>query len=322
MADAEKTNVFVFPKWANYIVPLLLLGGMASVPYKILLAGYALSPQTLNVNYQPEQPIPYSHELHVGQLGMDCRYCHTSVDKAKFAAIPPTGTCMNCHTAIHPESPNLEKLRESWKKGTPVEWKKVHDLPDYAYFAHDAHVNRGVSCVSCHGRVDKMGGEGVYQAKSLSMGWCLSCHRDPAPNIRPLDQVYNLNWGFNLRPSEIAQIKTIVPGMELSEGGKLTDDQRRAIGEALIVKRERRQRGKLSSLFSVPLSESHVREVTALKITGAREGYWLGADALKKLDALTFSTKVEERAAVDALLLSRYNLRTHQKLQDCSTCHR
>jgi hypothetical protein len=136
--------------------------------------------------------VPYSHRLHVTELGMDCRYCHNTVESETFAAIPPTATCMNCHTQIRTDSPKLALVRESWETGEPIAWVKIHQLPDYAYFYHDAHVAAGVGCATCHGRIDRM--EVVSLAEPLSMGWCIDCHRDPKPNLRPLDQVTNMNW--------------------------------------------------------------------------------------------------------------------------------
>jgi len=192
MTDGGRNSLLVFPRWANYALPVIALaafGGMMYVPTLITLGA---SPRTTAVGYSPKQPIPYSHKLHVGQLGMDCRYCHFTVEKTAFAAIPPTQVCMNCHTKIRPNSTALAPLRESWETGKPVEWVKIHDLPDYAYFNHSAHVNHGVGCASCHGRIDEM--DQVYQAKPLSMGWCLDCHRKPELNLRPLDQVTNLAW--------------------------------------------------------------------------------------------------------------------------------
>ena len=136
---------------------------------------------------------PYSHELHVGQLGMDCRYCHNTVEYADKAAIPPTQTCMNCHTQIHKDSLKIKPLLNSYTTGEPVLWSRVHDLPDFAYFSHSAHVTRGVSCVECHGRVDKM--EVVTQQKPLSMSWCLECHRSPNMYLRDPALVTQLGWG-------------------------------------------------------------------------------------------------------------------------------
>jgi hypothetical protein len=154
--------------------------------------GLGASPRTTDVGYQPTQPVPYSHAVHVGQLGMDCRYCHNTVEKTAFASLPPTQTCMNCHTAIKPDSPRLLVVRESYATGKPIEWIKVHDLPDYAYFNHSAHVNKGVGCVECHDRVDRM--EVVYQAQPLNMGWCLDCHRAPERRLRPVEFVTKMDW--------------------------------------------------------------------------------------------------------------------------------
>ncbi|MFZ5833350.1 MAG: cytochrome c3 family protein [Planctomycetota bacterium] len=174
---------------------------MAIVPvYLVGILYYAGSPRTTDVGYQPTQPVPFSHAVHAGELGMDCRYCHNTVDRAAFAAVPPTQTCMNCHERIAPEATTLLPVRESWASGLPVPWVMVHDLPDYVYFDHSAHVARGVGCVSCHGRIDKM--EEVQQVHTLAMGWCLDCHRNPEPHLRPLDAVTRMDW----RPLEDQRI--------------------------------------------------------------------------------------------------------------------
>jgi hypothetical protein len=193
MAD-QLTNKFVFPKTANLLLPLIILLVVFGGIYVQAVVPLGMSPETTDVGYQPVQPIPYSHALHVGQLGLDCRYCHNTVDQAGFAAIPPVQTCMNCHTNIRKDSPKLAPLHQAWDSGQPVKWVTVHDLPDFSYFNHSAHVNKGVSCVECHGRIDHMGEEGVHQAKNLSMSWCLSCHRNPENVLRPRDQVTNLGW--------------------------------------------------------------------------------------------------------------------------------
>lgn len=181
-----------FPKSINMLRPVM--GGlMVIVPiYVVVLVAYGASPKTLDVGHQPPQPVEYSHAMHVGQLGMDCRYCHNTVEFSAQAAIPPTQTCMNCHVTIKPDSVKLLPVREAYASGMPVEWKRVHDLPDYAYFDHSAHVSRGVGCVSCHGRIDTM--DVVYQDQPLSMGWCLDCHREPDANLRPLEAVTLMDW--------------------------------------------------------------------------------------------------------------------------------
>ncbi len=182
----------IFPPWTDRLVKLGgAVAGIGAV-YLAILAVYAGSPETLNVGYEPDQPIAYSHRVHVGELGMDCRYCHNTVEIAATAAIPPTQTCMNCHAQIRKESESLISLQESYTSGKPIPWVRVHDLPDYVYFNHSAHVTRGVGCVSCHGRVDQM--EVVRQVEPLSMSWCLDCHRNPDEHLRPLDKVTEMDW--------------------------------------------------------------------------------------------------------------------------------
>ena len=164
---------------------------------------YYGSPKYTDVGYRPEQPVPYSHELHVGELGLDCRYCHVSVEASPVANIPPTKTCMNCHRVVQRDSEKLALIRESDASGKPVRWVRVHNLPDYAFFNHAAHVNAGVGCQSCHGQIDKM--EVVMQVEPLSMSWCLDCHRDPAPHLRPRAEVTNMDWFPPKDHAEFAQ---------------------------------------------------------------------------------------------------------------------
>ncbi len=183
---------------------MVLAGVAGGGAYAGSLLFYGTMPKVMYTGYQPDQPVPFSHRLHAGELKMDCRYCHNTVDQAAHAAIPPTATCGNCHspeanpdgtmakTVIHATSVKLQPIRDSLTTGEPVRWNRIHDLADYVYFNHSAHVNRGVSCVSCHGRIDKM--EVVQQDQPLSMSWCLDCHRNPAPNIRPQEFITQLDW--------------------------------------------------------------------------------------------------------------------------------
>ncbi len=146
------------------------------------------------------QPVQFSHKHHVGDDGIDCRYCHTSVETSASAGIPPTQTCMNCHTQIWADSPYLEPVRASYRDNKPIEWRRVHDLPEFAYFNHSIHVAKGVGCASCHGQIDDMAS--VYQENTLQMEWCLSCHRDPEPNIRPQSEIYNMKFDKSLMSPE------------------------------------------------------------------------------------------------------------------------
>jgi hypothetical protein len=139
-----------------------------------------------------KQPIPFSHEHHVTGLGIDCRYCHSSVEVSAFAGMPPTETCMNCHRQIWTNADMLEPVRSSFATGVPIQWQRVHDLPDFVYFNHSVHVAKGIGCVSCHGQVNRM--PLMFQQASLQMEWCLSCHRDPGKYVRPKEEVFNLDW--------------------------------------------------------------------------------------------------------------------------------
>jgi hypothetical protein len=139
-----------------------------------------------------EQPVPFSHDHHVAGLGIDCRYCHTSVETAAFAGLPPTATCINCHKLIWNDSPMLEPVRQSFATGEPLRWTRVNDLPDFVYFDHSIHLAKGVGCVTCHGRVDQM--PLMMQARSLQMEWCLSCHRNPESFVRPHEALFDMAW--------------------------------------------------------------------------------------------------------------------------------
>ena len=188
-----------FPRWTRKIRYYVGIG----VPLKlILLVGiiwYYFSPKFLNVGYEPEQPIPFSHKLHAGTLGLDCRFCHTSVENSGFAAVPTLQTCVGCHNKVKKDSPRLKPLWDAIKNETSVPWTRVHKLPRYSHFDHSVHLNVGVGCKECHGRVDKM--EVIRQDQPLNMGWCLDCHRNPKPHLRPKDQVTNMTY----KPSEQEQ---------------------------------------------------------------------------------------------------------------------
>lgn len=182
----------IFPRSLNYL-PLIgalaaVLGG-AGLTFAIWYYG---SPWNTQVGYAPVQPVPYSHKLHAGELGIDCRYCHANIERSAEAMIPPTQTCMGCHAVIKQDSVKLVNVRESWASNKPVEWTRIHKLPEHAYFDHSVHLANGVGCTSCHGRVDQM--EVVRQDQPLSMSWCLDCHRDPAQHLRPKDQITNMAW--------------------------------------------------------------------------------------------------------------------------------
>jgi len=169
------------------------------VVFVLLMAGttvagvyYYAVPSYTRVGYAPTQPVAFSHAQHAGQLGMSCLYCHNHVDESPHSNVPATQTCMNCHQYIKTNSPLLAPVRESWRTGRPVEWERIHKVPEYVYFNHSVHVRRGVSCVSCHGKINEM--KIVHHNQPLSMGWCLECHREPENHVRPAAEVTNLDW--------------------------------------------------------------------------------------------------------------------------------
>jgi len=203
----------IFPRQLN-LLPIVL-GGVAFVAGGGLtfVVWYYFSPKNLQVGYAPEQPIPYSHRLHVGEMGMDCRYCHANVERSAEAMIPPTQTCMGCHNLVHsaqgdedaPQDAPLAALWESWRTGDSVEWVRVHQLPDHTYFDHSTHLygalaqgengyeaRVAIGCETCHGRIDQM--EVVQIVEPIAMQWCLECHRDPGENLRPADEITTMGW--------------------------------------------------------------------------------------------------------------------------------
>ena len=183
----------IFHRSTNTISRITIFGGLFFVLGFLLLLNTLLrSSYVTNVDVAREQPIQFSHQHHVGGLGIDCRYCHVSVEISDFAGMPSTEICMNCHNKIWTESEMLEPVRESYRTGVPIPWRRVHNLPDFAYFNHSIHVQKGVGCVTCHGRVDRM--PLVWKAQSLQMEWCLGCHRNPAPFLRPNEFVFSMEW--------------------------------------------------------------------------------------------------------------------------------
>jgi hypothetical protein len=185
----------------------------ASIAVAVIVAGLAFYAYTqiarssylTNAGMERPQPVQFSHKHHVGDDGIDCRYCHTAVETSASAGLPPTQTCMNCHTQIWSDSPYLAPVRESFRDNKPIEWTRVHDLPEYVYFNHSIHIAKGVGCASCHGDIANM--PSVYQKNTLQMEWCLSCHRDPGPNIRPKSEIFNTSWNKDdMTPEQEAEV--------------------------------------------------------------------------------------------------------------------
>jgi Cytochrome c7 and related cytochrome c/Class III cytochrome C family len=183
----------IFHRSTNTISRVSLFGGVAVILVLVAtLAAINRSSYVTEAGVARSQPVQFSHKHHVSDDGIDCRYCHTSVEESSFAGIPSTKICMNCHTQIWPESPILEPVRESFRTGRSLQWTRVHNLPGFAYFDHSIHVHKGVGCVTCHGRVDQM--PLMWRENTLYMEWCLECHRNPERFVRPREQVFNMDW--------------------------------------------------------------------------------------------------------------------------------
>src|SRR5215475_7728559 len=182
----------VFPKWTNRLPVMIIIGVLLVGTAVTAGVWYYCSNAYANVGYMPVQPVAFSHAIHAGQLGMDCRYCHNAVEKSWYSNIPASSVCMNCHSQVLKDDPRLAVVRDSYASGKPVPWVQIHKLPDFVYFNHSVHVNRGIGCVHCHGEINKM--DEVYHAKPFSMTFCLDCHRNPGPNLRPKDKITQLDW--------------------------------------------------------------------------------------------------------------------------------
>lgn len=193
MPVSPKTSRALFPRWTNTGVRLLLpalLLTLVSIPAALMV--YARTPYSTHQGFPIDQPVEFDHRHHVVDDEIDCVYCHRTVETAATAGIPTTEVCMGCHNQVWNQSLMLEPVRRSWFSASPIPWNRVHNLPDFVYFNHAIHVNKGVGCVECHGRVDQMAR--VYQTAPLTMSWCLDCHRDPVPRLRPREQITNMSF--------------------------------------------------------------------------------------------------------------------------------
>jgi hypothetical protein len=183
----------IFHRSTNILAKVSIFGAvfiLAGIGWAV--GAFVRSPYMTGVGVPIQQPVPFSHKHHVSDVGIDCRYCHTSVEQSSFAGIPPTKTCMNCHGQLFTDAPMLEPVRESYRTGRPMQWVRVHNLADFVYFDHSIHVKKGIGCVTCHGRVDQM--PLTWRANTLFMEWCLECHRAPERFVRPREQVFSMDW--------------------------------------------------------------------------------------------------------------------------------
>ena len=277
----------------------LVLTGLIVIALGVTLDQLQRSPWVTRQGQRPDQPVPFSHKHHVQGLGLQCQYCHVTVEKSSYAGIPPTKTCMNCHAQIWTNAQLLEPIRNSWATGQSVVWTKVHDLPDFAYFNHSIHVNKGIGCATCHGRVDQM--PLMYAQNTLQMEWCLDCHRNPAKNLRPTAQIYNMAWEA---PAEDRPLWCSVgddkSGVPTAQNVKCVAKDPAGSPEAL------------ASLTPPPMLKP------AALVSDAESS----ATSLGQTSTTVEYKKFTNQEELGHFLLAKYKIKTPRELTSCETCHR
>ncbi len=321
----------VFDRSSNALArAALVLTGLIVVALGVALNQLQRSPWVTRQGQRADQPVPFSHRHHVQGLGVQCQYCHTSVEKSAYAGIPPTKTCMNCHSQIWTNAAMLEPVRHSWATGESIQWIRIHDLPDYVYFNHEIHVNKGIGCASCHGRVDEM--PIMYMENSLQMEWCLNCHRNPVKNLRPTTEIYNMAWAgpSSLKPVWCAETGKFAPTAE---------------GVTCTTKDPGSANPQLAMLQGTPVStQTNTPAVSDGPVMGSMGGASDGKSARSsgtqlQPNALSGGGKTESdvppvpilaasyhkftsQDALGTYLADKYRIRTPNELQSCEVCHR
>lgn len=298
----------VFDRSSNALVRLsLVLTGLIVIALGVTLNELQRSPWVTRQGQRPDQPVPFSHKHHVEGLGLQCQYCHTSVEKSSYAGIPPTKTCMNCHSEIWTNAQLLEPVRQSWATGQSIQWIRVHDLPDYVYFNHEIHVNKGIGCASCHGRVDEM--PLMYQENTLQMEWCLNCHRNPAVNLRPTAEIYNMAWAGPSSEKPVWCTATGKPGPTSGDVSCTTTDPGTGQNPELAQAEP-----------PTPLDQSRPQSGTNLQPHPQSE-----PGSVSNVPVITMPAnyqKFTSQIDLGHYLMQQYHIRTANELSSCETCHR
>jgi hypothetical protein len=289
----------IFDRSSNALARMsIILTGLIVIALGVTLDQLQRSPWVTRQGQRADQPVPFSHKHHVQGLGVQCQYCHISVEKSSYAGIPPTKTCMNCHAQIWTNAQLLEPVRQSWATGESIRWIRVHDLPDYVYFNHSIHVNKGIGCASCHGHVDEM--PIMYAQNSLQMEWCLNCHRNPSKNLRPTSQIYNMAW------KEPSIDKPVWCGNAGNKSGTPT--------------------AQTVSCSTIDPSKVSVKDVSLNMLPAYRQGepevVDVGMSSTSPQGSGVQYTKFTSQDALGKYLVAQYHIRTPQELSSCETCHR
>jgi len=288
----------IFDRSSNALARMsLVLTGLIVIALGVTLNELQRSPWVTRQGQRADQPVPFSHKHHVQGLGLQCQYCHTSVEKSSYAGIPPTKTCMNCHAQIWTNANLLEPVRHSWETNESLVWTKVHDLPDYVYFSHEIHVNKGIGCSSCHGRVDEM--PIMYEQNTLQMEWCLNCHRNPEKNLRPTGEIYNMAWTgpSELKPEWCAVKKNSQAGVPTAQDVTCTATDPSSSGGA-----------QLASMQMLPVG-----------LHGQATASDAGGMAVP---ATLHYEKFNSQEELGKFLAGQYHIRTPRDLSSCEVCHR
>ena len=287
----------IFDRSSNALARMsLVLTGLIVIALGVTLNELQRSPWVTRQGQRADQPVPFSHKHHVEGLGLQCQYCHTSVEKSSYAGIPPTKTCMNCHAQIWTNASLLEPVRHSWATGESIVWTKVHDLPDYVYFSHEIHVNKGIGCSSCHGRVDEM--PIMYQQNSLQMEWCLNCHRHPQKNLRPTSEIYNMAWtgASELKPVWCAVKQAAKTGVPTAEDVTCTQTEPGSSAGS-----------QMASLQMLPVG---------------LHGQMASDAGGMVVPAVLHYQKFTRQEDLGNFLAVQYHIRTPRELSSCEVCHR
>jgi hypothetical protein len=288
----------IFDRSSNALARMsLVLTGLIVIALGVTLNELQRSPWVTRQGQRADQPVPFSHKHHVQGLGLQCQYCHTSVEKSSYAGIPPTKTCMNCHAQIWTNANLLEPVRHSWETNESIVWTKVHDLPDYVYFSHEIHVNKGIGCSSCHGRVDEM--PIMYEQNTLQMEWCLNCHRNPEKNLRPTGEIYNMAWtGPSERKPEWCAVKqNSQTGVPTAQDVTCTATDPASNGSA-----------QLASMQMLPVG---------------LHGQAAASDSSgMAVPATLHYEKFDSQEDLGKFLAGQYHIRTPRDLSSCEVCHR
>ncbi len=287
----------VFDRSSNALARFsLVLTGVIVIALGVTLDQLQRSPWVTRQGQRPDQPVPFSHKHHVEGLGLQCQYCHTQVEKAAYAGIPPTKTCINCHAQIWTNADLLEPVRQSWATGASIQWIRVHDLPDYVYFNHEIHVNKGIGCASCHGRVDEM--PLMYQQNTLQMEWCLNCHRNPAVNLRPTSEIYNMAWAGPSNDKPVWCTSAVKGGS--SEPSPTAQN--------------------VSCTTTDPSGKGP--EIAMMQIGAEAHGPTASDVPPLGITMPASYTKFTDQMELGKYLTTQYHIRNPQQLSSCETCHR